>query len=122
MADHFLPEAFDIIPRSFILPQELQKFQNYQLISGKNAIYIGKGFQGSQGDGIFLFREVRELQSKRHQEIVVQRYVNNPYLVNGFKFDLRLYIVITGINEGKVHAFLADEGCARFCTEKYTPA
>ena len=30
--------------------------------------------------------------------------------------------MITGINEGKVHAFLADEGIARFCTEKYTPA
>ena len=41
------------------------------------------------------------------------------------KFDLRIYVVVTGINEGNIHAFIADEGLARFCTQKYqkpTPA
>lgn len=28
-------------------------------------------------------------------------------------------MVVTGLNEGKIHAFLADEGLARFCTEPY---
>ena len=27
--------------------------------------------------------------------------------------------MVTGINEGEIHAFLADEGLARFCTVKY---
>ena len=52
-------------------------------------------------------------------ETIVQRYISNPLLLNGYKFDLRIYIVVTGINEGKIQAFLADEGLARFCTEKY---
>jgi len=51
--------------------------------------------------------------------MVVQRYIDNPLLVNGFKFDLRIYVVVTGINEGEMHAFIADEGLARFCTSKY---
>lgn len=50
---------------------------------------------------------------------MIQRYISNPLLLNGFKFDLRIYVVVTGIKEGKIHAFLADEGLARFCTEKY---
>ena len=39
--------------------------------------------------------------------------------MDGFKFDLRIYVVVTGINEGEMHAFVSDEGLARFCTEKY---
>ena len=51
--------------------------------------------------------------------MVVQRYIDNPLLVDGFKFDLRIYVVVTGINNDQMHAFVADEGLARFCTEKY---
>lgn len=54
-----------------------------------------------------------------HDEVVVQKYIDNPMLLNGYKFDLRIYVVVTGINEGKMHAFMADEGLARFCTEQY---
>lgn len=35
---------------------------------------------------------------------------------------MRIYVIITGKIEGKMHAFLADEGIARFCTEKYVEA
>ena len=55
-------------------------------------------------------------------EVVIQRYLNNPFLVDGYKFDLRLYVVVTGIEDNDVHAFLAKEGLARFCTEKYQAA
>ena len=54
-----------------------------------------------------------------HSDVVIQRYIDNPMLLNGYKFDLRIYVVVTGIKEGKMHAFMADEGLARFCTEKY---
>ena len=39
--------------------------------------------------------------------------------LNGFKFDLRVYVVITGVKDGEVSAYLCDEGLARFCTVKY---
>ena len=43
-------------------------------------------------------------------------------MLKGLKFDIRLYVVITGTNEGLTHAFLADEGLVRFCTTKYEKA
>ena len=49
----------------------------------------------------------------------MQRYVNNPYLVNGLKFDFRIYVLITGRIPSEMQAFVADEGVTRFCTEKY---
>lgn len=51
--------------------------------------------------------------------MVVQRYIGDPMLINGFKFDLRVYVVVTGTADGEMTAFLADEGLARFCTQKY---
>jgi hypothetical protein len=50
-------------------------------------------------------------------DMVIQRYLDDPLLVDGLKFDLRVYVVITGTNP--VKAFVCSEGLARFCTEPY---
>ena len=38
-------------------------------------------------------------------------------LLDGIKFDLRVYIVVVGIDP--IQAFVCNEGLARFCTVKY---
>jgi hypothetical protein len=52
-----------------------------------------------------------------NKEIIVQRYLDKPLLLDGIKFDLRVYIAVIGINP--IQAFICDEGLARFCTVKY---
>lgn len=47
----------------------------------------------------------------------MQRYLDKPLLLDGFKFDLRVYVVVTGFNP--IQAYFYDEGLARFCTTKY---
>lgn len=89
---------------------------------GKSSVFIAKPCQGSQGDNITLFKDMREILAKKHQELIIQRYINNPCLLKGLKFDIRLYVVVTGTNEGLMHAFLADEALVRFCTSEYEKA
>lgn len=51
------------------------------------------------------------------REIVVQRYLSKPLLLDGIKFDLRVYVVVMGFNP--IKAYICDEGLARFCTARY---
>ena len=50
-------------------------------------------------------------------EYLVQRYIENPLLISGKKFDIRLYVVIKGVE--KIEAYVCDEGLARFCTVSF---
>ena len=51
------------------------------------------------------------------QPCLVQQYIHNPMLINGFKFDLRIYVAITSVNPLRVYVY--EEGICRFATEKY---
>ena len=81
----------------------------------KGATYIVKPQAGSHGDGMNLFKELKDLPvSLENNDVVVQRYLDKPLLLDGFKFDLRVYVVVIGVDP--IKAYICDEGLARFCT------
>ena len=43
--------------------------------------------------------------------------MHKPYLVDGFKFDLRIYVMLFGVNPLRVYIY--KEGLARFATVEY---
>lgn len=66
----------------------------------------------SQGKGIFLTKRLEDISPQ--QRCVIQRYLSKPYLIDGLKFDLRLYVLVAGVDPLRV--YLYHEGLARFAT------
>ena len=61
--------------------------------------------------------EVIEAKLQKYSSLVVSHYIDNPLLINRLKFDLRIYVAVTGINPLRIYVY--EEGLARFATEEY---
>ena len=48
---------------------------------------------------------------------MVQEYLNKPYLMDGLKFDLRIYVLVFGVDPLRI--FLYQDGLTRLATEPY---
>lgn len=53
----------------------------------------------------------------KNEACVVSRYLDNPLLISGHKFDLRLYIVVTCYDPLRIYIYR--EGLVRFASKKY---
>ena len=102
------------MPDSFLLPDEIKDLEQH-MRHFPNQTFICKPSRGRGGEGISLIKKYHDLpRNATHCEYLVQRYVENPLLVHNKKFDIRLYIVIKGVDP--IEAYLFEEGLARFCT------
>ena len=50
---------------------------------------------------------------------MISRYISNPLLIDGYKFDVRIYVCVTSYDP--LVAYLYEEGLTRFATVKYDP-
>ncbi|XP_045419400.1 tubulin polyglutamylase TTLL5 isoform X11 [Lemur catta] len=106
-------KAFHILPQTFLLPAEYAEFCNSY--SKDRGPWIVKPVASSRGRGVYLINNPNQISLE--ENILVSRYINNPLLIDDFKFDLRLYVLVTSYDPLVI--YLYEEGLARFATVRY---
>ncbi|CAG5109197.1 Similar to Ttll2: Probable tubulin polyglutamylase TTLL2 (Mus musculus) [Cotesia congregata] len=108
---------YDISPVGYNLPSEYTKLAADCSRSEKDErVWICKPVGQSQGRGIFLFRRLSDLTYD--STAVVQKYIEKPLLIGGYKFDLRLYVCVPSYRPLVIYIY--NEGLARFATSKFS--
>ncbi|NXP60016.1 TTLL5 polyglutamylase, partial [Chloropsis cyanopogon] len=109
-------KTFHILPQTFILPTEYQDFCN--TYSKDRGPWIVKPVASSRGRGVYLINNPNQIIVE--DNVLVSRYISNPLLIDDFKFDVRLYVLVTSYDPLVV--YLYEEGLARFATVRYDQA
>ncbi|OWR46549.1 hypothetical protein KGM_204353 [Danaus plexippus plexippus] len=122
----------DFIPTTYILPSDYKLFiEEYR--RNPQYTWILKPCGKSQGAGIFIINNLSKLkkwarESKKYFQhhllrkdtYVISRYIHNPLLIGGKKFDLRIYVLVTSFRPLK--AYMYKHGFCRVCSLKYRDA
>jgi len=110
------PHDYRFFPDTWILPTDLSDFKQ-QFPCAKNKAFIIKPDNGCQGKGIFLVRDLDKIPTEFSTTHVAQRYIQKPLLLDGYKFDLRLYVLVMGCDPLRI--FLHRSGLVRLASEPY---
>ena len=81
----------------------------------EHKMFIVKPESESQGKGIFLTNTWEDIPYG--ERLIAQQYIDPPYLIDGLKFDMRIYVLLYGVNPLRIYLF--HDGLARFATAQY---
>jgi len=110
-------------PAAYLLPQEkdtmLKRFEK-----NPNEYWICKPRNDCSGVGICVMkaddRSLKWLVEHETTSSIVQRYLADPVLLGGYKFHMRIHLVITSLSPPE--AYVQAGGQCLFCTKPYTLA
>ena len=85
-------------------------------LDNDNRLWIFKPSASSCGKGIkILSKESPIPESKKG--FIISEYISNPHLIEGLKYDLRVYVLVTSYDPLVIYMY--NDGLARFATEKF---
>ncbi|XP_072027875.1 probable tubulin polyglutamylase ttll-15 [Amphiura filiformis] len=106
-------EGGKYIPQAFLLPEDRDKFlTEVHNTTNTNRTWVRKNtnHRGVQ----VVDTKALNLDSK----MLIQEYVPNPFLIDGYKFNMGVYVVLTSINPLRAYILESTLG-VRFCSGKY---
>lgn len=117
MKDLF-PYDYDYMLETYSNPEDnniiYNKFKNYTLTNySKDELWLVKPKLSSLGINITILRNYSNIKSN----YIVTKFLKNPHLIKGYKYDLRFHGLITSIQP--LRLYLYNEGLVRLSSEKY---
>ena len=116
MQNKYGKEHFGFLSDSYTIPKEKEALVE-RMQSEPGSFWIVKPPGKNNGDGIFVIDDPCDIP-ETDEIILVQKYIANPYLIRKCKFDLRIYVLVTGVDPLKIYIY--DEGLVRFAVNDFT--
>nr|XP_054767085.1 tubulin monoglutamylase TTLL4-like [Lytechinus pictus] len=113
---HYGKKDYNFFPQTYVLPFDLKLLKRAWEDGGQKQKWILKPPASARGIGIKVIHKWSQIPRRR--AVVVQRYLAKPYLINGSKFDLRIYVYVSSYDPLRIYIF--SNGLARFATMKYS--
>ncbi|XP_072016356.1 probable tubulin polyglutamylase ttll-15 [Amphiura filiformis] len=103
------------IPRAFHIPYHIKEFLQYSRLSeNQNKMWVQKN-PWHRGN---MVKEYYELNFT--QESVIQEFIENPFLVDGRKFSIGIYVAFSSAKPLRAYV-LNSTATLRFCPQEYDP-
>jgi hypothetical protein len=115
----YFRKSYNYMPLTYEYPKDKEKiekrFSNYTL--NLKDLWIVKPINLCSGLGIHIFKSLEEENEKGRSHYLLSKYFSNPHLINGKKYDMRLYVLISGFEPLRI--YLYNEGLIRIAADKY---
>lgn len=97
----------------------LTNVPQYDKIDGFQNTWVVKPSYNARGFGIYLTKKLKDIINigKKSQSKVVQKYVEKPYLINGKKFDVRQWVLVTSWDPLEIYIF--ETAYLKFCSKNF---
>ena len=134
-------DIFECVPKTFHVNNskdpEFQKFiscfnetsQQAQSTRSRNIWILKPGENTNRGNGIIMCSSLDQIRSvvsepshtpaEKKRTYIIQKYIENPMLINRRKFDIRCYGLLTSIN-GVLQGYFYTDGYLRTASFEYS--
>jgi tubulin polyglutamylase TTLL4 len=109
-------QAYEIAPTTYIMPEDYKRWCSDREIQNFKYMYIMKPCASSCGRGIKIIG--KKTHVNKRSGYIVSKYLSKPHLIRGYKYDLRVYVLVTSFEPLKIYLF--SEGLVRLATVPYT--
>jgi hypothetical protein len=106
-------EAGKLYPQTYILPNDLNKVM---ITSGNNS-FILKKVNSWARQGLKIVDSKKEVMENSKEYDLAQILIPNPHLINGYKYDLRMFLVV----HYRHGIMLMKESYFSYSNKKYNP-
>ncbi len=107
---------FGFAPQTYLLPAEWDAWLRARAWD-PDAVWIQKPADMSRGRGVALVSSPDEVSNGN---LVVQRYITNPHLLDGFKYSLRFYVLVTSVEP--LIAYVFEDGFTKLASRPFSLA
>ena len=110
-------EDYNFMPETYYYPDDrniiLRKFGNYNL--NLDDLWLVKPAHGLGGRGISILQSLDKIYKEK---FLINKYITNLDLINNKKYDLRLYVLVSGLKPLRI--YLNKEGLVRIASRNFS--